>query len=269
METLMTAGQKLRLLREQLGLTIREVEAASSRIASLKQNDEFTVNLSRLSDFETKGVVPSIFRLFSLASIYKIDFLEMLSWYGLDFKDKAALMGTAKSPNTHRVNPLENVKEVRMPVQMDPSFNLKQTSNLGRLVEKWGIVPLVYLQQFADAKYSYAYIGSEDFTMYPILLPGSFVKIDENKCKVQEGMWRSEYERPIYLVESREGFACCWCALKGHQIVLQPHPLSPVPVKILRHPQEAEVIGQVVALAMNLDWQPGSEQVQRGRLALN
>ena len=35
-------------------------------------------------------------------------------------------------------------------------------------------------------------------------------------------------------------------------MVLQPHPLSPVPARILKHPQEAEVLGQVVGIAMSL-----------------
>ena len=39
--------------------------------------------------------------------------------------------------------------------------------------------------------------------------------------------------------------------------MLQPHPLSPVPVKMMRHPQEAEVIGQVVGIALKLgEWVP-------------
>jgi hypothetical protein len=39
-------------------------------------------------------------------------------------------------------------------------------------------------------------------------------------------------------------------------LILQPHPLSPVQVRILRHPQEAEIIGQVVGIAMKLtEWQ--------------
>src|SRR3954469_4950996 len=105
--------------------------------------------------------------------------------------------------------------------------------------------------------------------MYPILLPGSFVKVDETKDKVEQNMWRSEYERPIYLVESRDGFTCCWCALKGNQITLQPHPLSPVQVRILRHPQDAEVIGQVVAFAMNLEWDPAPGQAPRAHRMLN
>ena len=70
-----------------------------------------------------------------------------------------------------------------------------------------------------------------------------------------EGSWRSEYERPIYFVETRDGYTCCWCSMRRDEIVLQPHPLSPVPIKILRHPQEAEVLGQVVGVAMKLsEW---------------
>ena len=76
--------------------------------------------------------------------------------------------------------------------------------------------------------------------MYPILPPGSFVQVDETKNKVGEGIWRSEYERPIYFVEMRDGYTCCWCSTKRDSIVLQPHPLSPVPVRVLKYPQEAE-----------------------------
>jgi len=47
-------------------------------------------------------------------------------------------------------------------------------------------------------------------------------------------------------VETREGYTCCWCTSKDENIVLQPHSLSPVAVRILRHPRDAEVIGQVV-----------------------
>jgi hypothetical protein len=101
--------------------------------------------------------------------------------------------------------------------------------------------------------------------MYPILPPGSFIQVDESKNKVVEGSWRSEYERPIYFVETRDGHTCCWCSMRREEIILQPHPLSPVPVRILRHPQEAEVLGQVVGVAMKLtewhalDSSPGSK----------
>ena len=39
-------------------------------------------------------------------------------------------------------------------------------------------------------------------------------QVDETKNKVAEGMWRSEFERPIYFVEMRDGYTCCWCSIK-------------------------------------------------------
>ena len=79
-------GQNLRMLREQLGLTMRDVETASTRIAQKRANDEFAIPPSRLSDVETKGVIPSIYRLYSLAVIYRRDIRELLSWYGVDLE---------------------------------------------------------------------------------------------------------------------------------------------------------------------------------------
>ncbi len=135
------------------------------------------------------------------------------------------------------------------------------------MIDRWGVVPLAYLEQLWKDDFTYAYIGTNDFTMYPLLMPGSFVQVDEKKDKVIDAQWRSEYERPIYLLEGRDGFTVCWCSVQGSQITLQSHPLSPVPTRVVKHPQEAEVIGQVVGLAMRLDWRTGpQEQASAPRL---
>ena len=107
--------------------------------------------------------------------------------------------------------------------------------------------------------------------MYPILPPGTFVQVDESKNRVIEGVWRSEYERPIYFIETRDGHTCSWCAVERENIILQPHPLSPVLVRLLKHPKEAEIIGQVIGVAMRLgEWHPvESLSGSKGRVALN
>lgn len=251
------AGANLRALRERLGLTMREVETASTRIAERHANDEFVVSPSRLSDIETKGSVPSIFRLYSLAVTYRCDVREVLSWYGIDLGLSAADLNLSLPPRSHFTETQQGAFAVRMPTRLDPAFDPRHSSNLSRMVEQWGLVPLAHLANLSSDKYMYGYVGSEDFTMYPLLPPGTFLQVDESRNKIVQGMWHSELERPIYFVETREGYTCCWCSLKGEQIVLQPHPLSPVPVKILRHPQEAEVIGQVVGIALKLgEWVP-------------
>lgn len=268
---MIVAGQQLRIAREQLGLTMRDVEMASAAIAAKHANDDYAISLSRLSDIETKGIVPSVFRLYSLAVIYRCDLRTILSWYGVDFNEVIADFNVVSPPKSHRAEALEGSTELRIPVRMDPGFDPRKTANLGRMVEQWGLVPLAYLAQFAQTSFTYGYIGTEDFSMYPLLPPGSFVQIDESKNKVIQGQWHSEYERPIYFVETRSGHVCCWCAIKGDLIVLQPHPLSPVPIKMLRHPQDAEIIGQVVGVAMRLgEWRTTEQQSEpKERATLN
>src|SRR5262249_16925683 len=154
-------------------------------------------------------------------------------------------------PKSHLSGALTKPETVQVPVRMDPAFDSRRTLNFGRMVEQWGTVPLLYLEQFSKVNFTYGYVGSEDLTMYPLLPPGSFIQVDESRNKVTEGSWRSEYKRTVYVVESREGYTCCWCTLGRDDIILQSHPLSPVRAKVVRSSQ-AEVIGQIVGVAMRL-----------------
>lgn len=230
------------------------------RICARHKNEDFAIPLSRLSDIEKKGVVPSIFRLYSLSVIYRRDFRELLSWFGIDVNETAADLHLAEPPRSHLSGALENTTMVQVPLALDPGFEANKTMNLGRMIQQWGLVPLSYLSQLLPDNYTYGYIGLQDFTMYPLLLPGSFLQIDEKRSELVQGVWRSEYERPIYFVETRDGFVCCWCSMADGQLVLQPHPLSPVAPRTVRHPQEAEILGQVVGVAMRLgEWSaPGT-----------
>jgi transcriptional regulator with XRE-family HTH domain len=251
----LSAGKKLRDLREQMGLTLRDVELSSTSLAESRGIEEFVINPSRLSDIETKGVIPSIYRLYVLSVIYRADFTELLRLYGVDLSFTAADYAICSPGKTHRIEMAEGRGDVHVPLKLDPGFDMKHSTDLGRMIESWGPVPMQYLQELAKKKYIYAYVGMEDLTMYPLLLPGSFVQVDEDRSRVEEKKWRSELERPIYFVETREGHVCCWCSVRRGEIVLQSHPLSPVPARILKHPQEAEVVGQVVGVAMRLsEW---------------
>lgn len=262
---MLSAGRRLRELREQVGLTLRDVEVASTKLAESRGIDEFVINPSRLSDIETKGVIPSIFRLYVLSVLYRADFTEMLKVYGVDLSFTAEDFSICSPSKTHRLDIVTERGSVAVPVKFDPAFDLSRSFNLGRMIENWGIVPMQFLQELSKKRYTYAYIGMEDLTMYPLLLPGSFLQVDEERSRVEDGPWRSEFERPIYFVETREGHVCCWCSVRRSEIILQSHPLSPVPPRILKHPQEAEVIGQVVGVAMRLvEWYAPDERQLQG-----
>ena len=249
----MVAGDTLRRLREDLGLTLRDVEAASVRLGEIHQNTDYIFPISRLSDMETKSIVPSIFRLYSLAVIYRLNVPQLFSIFGVNLERIPADFGIIRPAETHRAN-LSNSEAVRMPVKFDPTFVPSKSSNFGRMIMQWGTVPLAFLEQFETADFTYGYIGIEDLTMYPLLLPGSFVQVDESKAKIVGSGWRTEYERPIYFVQTRSGYTCCWCDQEGQNTVLLAHPLSPVKSRTLRSDREVEIIGQVIGVAMRLDW---------------
>jgi hypothetical protein len=97
-----------------------------------------------------------------------------------------------------------------------------------------------------DRHLIYGHMGLDDFTMYPMIRPGAVLRNDTNQNKLIPGASPNEYERPIYFIELRGGYACGWCELQGNQLRLIPHPISPMSVQLFTYPREAEIIGRVV-----------------------
>src|ERR1700740_2341825 len=145
---MLPAGKSLRTLREKLGLTMRDVEPSSARIAQRYRNEKFSIPPSRLSDIETKGILPSIYRLYTFSVIYRRDLRELLAWYGVDLNNMPSDLGLCSPPKSHVSDALAGLASVQVPVRMDPAFDDRRTTNLGRMVEKWGLVPVAYLAPF-------------------------------------------------------------------------------------------------------------------------
>lgn len=248
------AGQKLKRIREKLELTYRDVEEASTLIAGAHQNDEFVVALSRLSDIENKGTLPSIYRLYSLSAVYRLDFDEVLSWYGISLADLPADAALFQNQRTHLIGfrPKEE-GEVQVPLALDPGLDLSKTMFLSRMIQRWGRIPLMLLSRVDLRRHRYGLIGTEDWSMYPIIPPGSLVVIDDTRRRIVESGWRTEYERPIYFLEHRDGYLCGWCTVREAQMIVQAHPASHTPPKTFAYTEEIEVIGQVTQIATSLE----------------
>ena len=248
------AGQKLKRARERLNLRYRDVEEASIQIAERHGNDEFVIALSRLSDIENKGTIPTIYRLYSLCAIYRLDLLEVLEWYRVDLAALPADAASIPIERTHMLNFVSNGHgEVQVPLSLDPGIDLRKTTYLSRMIQRWGKLPLTLLSGLDLKTHRYAFIGSEDWFMYPIVQPGALVMIDESHRKIVNSGWSSEFERPIYFLEHRRGFLFGWCTLHESQLVLQPHPASPCFPEVFTYPEQIDVVGQVSGVAMILD----------------
>jgi transcriptional regulator with XRE-family HTH domain len=248
------AGQRLRRARERLNLKFRDVEQASQLIAERHGNPEFGVLISRLSDIENQGTVPSIFRLYSLCCIYRLNLQEVLEWYGVPVKSMASDASLAHVEKTHAIqfHP-DDSAEVMLPISLDPGIDLRRTFFVSEVVQRWGKLPLALLSGADIGRFRYGFVGTEDWSMHPTLPPGSLLVIDDTKRRIQNSGWRTLAERPIYFVEHRDGHYCRWCSVKDGVISLISDPASDSPVLNFQYPGEIEIVGQIVGLAMTLD----------------
>ncbi|HEY6466040.1 MAG TPA: hypothetical protein VIY69_08620 [Candidatus Acidoferrales bacterium] len=254
MAQLARTGEQLRELRNRLGVTTREVEEFSRAIADDSQNEEFYISNAWLTQLENKNSIPSIFKLYSLSVIYRIKFNDLLNVFGVDLGHSDRHRFDLPLQNTHlaRFEAPDPEQAVTFPVRFDKSFTLDKTSLISRMVEVWGEVPIALIQRLDVRHCQYGFIGKDDYSMSPLIRPGSFVQIDSQSTAMHGQEWRTEFDRPIYFIELRDSYACSWCEVKGAQITLIPHPLSGCMIRQFAYPDDAEIIGQVTGLAMKL-----------------
>jgi transcriptional regulator with XRE-family HTH domain len=73
----------MRQFREGLGLTMRDVHHLSKKIAKPLRNSDYVVSPSRLSDIESKGHTPNLYRLHALSVVYDCRVEKLLKFYGI------------------------------------------------------------------------------------------------------------------------------------------------------------------------------------------
>jgi len=242
-------GERLKQVRERLKLTYRDVSEASQIVAARRGSEEFAIALSRLADIENKGTVPTMFRLYTLCAIYRLDFREVLEWYGVPLSELPADAIKIGLHETHLIR-FPDLR-VAVPQSLTEEIDLNQTVFLSPLIRRWEKMPPNLLSGL-DRRHRYGLIGLEDWSMYPLLYPGSLVLIDQNRRKIARSGWDNQYDRPIYFLEHRGGFLCGWCTCTGDRTLVLPHPASQRPPAIFESAR-IDVVGQVTGVAMLLE----------------
>jgi transcriptional regulator with XRE-family HTH domain len=77
------AGQQLARMRLNCGLTLSEVFELSQRIAARHRKSACLLQPSRLSEIESKGVTPTIYKLYAISLIYECPLRKLLALYGI------------------------------------------------------------------------------------------------------------------------------------------------------------------------------------------
>jgi transcriptional regulator with XRE-family HTH domain len=253
------AGEKLKEIRNRLGLSTRDVAMRSQRIADQEKNTEFLISSAWLTQVENeKGALPSIYKIFTLASVYGWAYDQLLFLYGVDIQQTAVYHSEMPGDKTHPIEfrRPDGLKPVELPSAVIAALDLNQTSLLPQMLGPWADIPAALLRDFDWRYRRYGFIGLKDRTMYPIIRPGSFVSIDPHVTKPKQVLVQNEHERPVYFLDLRKEYACGWCDHVEGKLLLVPHPLANLQTRIFAFPSEADIIGQVIGVAMRIVLDP-------------
>ena len=119
--------------------------------------------------------MPSMYRIYSLCAIYRLELDELLSWYGISLAQLPAdsqLVELPREPMSSDLRP-ETRRRRRRPWLWIPGIDLSKTEFLSRMIQRWGKLPLTLLNRVDLRNHRYGFVGTEDWFMYPIIPPGS------------------------------------------------------------------------------------------------
>jgi hypothetical protein len=192
--------------------------------------------------------------IYSLAAVYGRSVRELVGYYNVRIGELGREHARFSAPRTHLLGnaDMTDSETVSLPLRFRNDGVLDETNLLSKLVAIWGDIPVGLVECLSPQRALYGYVGLKDFTLYPLIRPGTFVQIDVNQRKVLAAPAHTMEERPVYFVELRDGYACSWCEKRQSLLLLVPHPLSPVKTRQLSYPLEGEIVGRVTGVAMRL-----------------
>jgi transcriptional regulator with XRE-family HTH domain len=240
-------GQLLKRTRAQMNLSIREAAAMSRIIATILKDDRYTASPSSLSDYELRNVPPRDFhKIITLCSIYGVQFESVMKRLGMD----VAQAGTESMPDRYLSRAAPAVAARRRYLE-----NLG-TGPVEKLLEELQEVPLFLrdsLGYFAGSAHvsleDLFWIGGNDDPLHPYLAEGLLVMVNRRRKTPSHFAAKPWWQQPLYIILMREGvyLACC-CSVENGLLVIHPYGRDFHRSAQYRLHQDAEVVGQIVAI---------------------
>ena len=234
-------GAKLRSVRSQWQLTLREVEERCARLAQQWGNPNYRISASWLDRVERENRELSATKLIVLAVVYGLTAEQLLSFCP-PANASSAQLEQLSGPNATMLlkeGPLEEHARFWLPEKLVTEPSPEETT---LLPSERGLLPVVFRR---------GVIGRRDRTLEPMVTAGSIVLIDTSKRTIaSRKQWHHEFDRPIYFLLTRTGYAAGFCELdrESDWLTLVPHPLSFETNKRWRYRKEIEVIGTVTGI---------------------
>jgi transcriptional regulator with XRE-family HTH domain len=238
-------GSRLRTIRQQWKLSLREVEERSLRFAQEKGKQSYQISASWLDRLEREEHELTVHKLIVLADIYNLPPEQLLRSVHPG-NPQPALLRQLSGPNATLLlseGPLQEQSRYLLPDTPVPDPSPDETKFLATE------------NRPSLAPYRRGIIGKRDLTLDPMIPAGSIVQIDTRKRAISPRKdWTHEFQRPIYFLMTREGYVCGWCELDraSDWLTLIPHPLSPASSRRWKYRTEIESLGRVIGVAIRL-----------------
>ena len=244
-------GEVLRRLREEWGLTFRDVEKRSKLLADQWGDPDYAISHGYLHQVEETGSNVSARKLVSLAEIFSVS-PESLFWHCIPEKHISMVPDPLGGPlNTTLLT--EGRLAERAAVLLPDDFGTDPIPEQTTVLESRA--------KNERGRYRRAIIGTQDRTLYPLITPGTIIKVDTFRRSIEtRKAWKDEFDRPCYLLYTRKGYICAWCDLdaKGKYLQIVPHFRGEVPDYLgpAMYPrlllEEVEVVGRAIAKIMSI-----------------
>jgi transcriptional regulator with XRE-family HTH domain len=238
-------GGKLRSIRLQGQLSLREVEERSLRFAQERGNQSYQISASWLNRLEREEHELTVNKLIVLADIYNLSIERLIG---------SMYPGDAQSLSLRqRSSPNATMLLTEGPVEEQAKYLLPDALGIDQPPEETAL--LAAENSSSLAPYRRGIIGKRDRTLDPMIPAGSIVQIDTQRRAISTRRdWTHEFQRPIYFLTTRDTYVCGWCELDRNSdwLTLIPHPLSPASSRRWRYRKEIETIGRVSFAAIRL-----------------
>ena len=223
------------------------------RIADLLGDERYLISQSSLSDYEVLDTPPRHFhKSISLCALYGLPFSVFLRAIGV-IPEHA---GTESMPDyfVARSSP-QGVPQI---TRGNDKVNVD--GFLETLLKECGGVPFFLrntiegISGLSTASLdNFVWIGGERNPLHPYLTNGLLVLVNRRKRSPIYLRSKPLWQEPIYVIQKRDGtYLCACCGVESGTLVV--HPYSPHfyrPIQLRNH-HDAEVIGQIVAIARKL-----------------
>ena len=249
----LSLGPWLRRARSQMNLSLREASATSRKIVDLVGDERYFVSPSSLSDYEVMNTPPRHFhKSVALCLIYGLQFRAFLKVIGIEWAE----LGASAMPD----HILGRNTGPALGSQVSSLQSPSRGGFFAELLREFGEVPFFLRSSIPGISglpevslHDFFWTGGERNPLHPYLIDALFVIVNRRKRKPVYFRSKAPWQQPLYAILKRDGtYLCACCGVENGTLVVHPYSQQFYRQTQLRYHQDAEVIGQVVALARKL-----------------